>query len=66
MDDDDELWEVERTRRAEALARFHAEAAKEREAATGHVRKALTAYRWWGFTNILNEIRLWFAARRFR
>ena len=27
---------------------------------------ALYAYRWWGFTNIINTIRIWIQARRLR
>ena len=38
----------------------------EHEKAREAVAKALTTYRSWGWTNIINNIRLWLQARRIR
>lgn len=59
-------WEEEKSLHLELLATMDAEVAKERERAYAAVQAALATYRWWGWTNILNTIRLWIQDRRSR
>lgn len=52
-------WEEEKAIQAELGAKYEAEAEVERRLAYAAVQRALTSYRWWGITNILNSIRIW-------
>lgn len=57
-------WEEEKAIHAELLAARDAEAERERQAAYAAVTKALASYRWWGWTNIVNTVRIWLQSLR--
>ncbi len=63
---EDERWAEEKAAMAEYQARREAFAKEEREAANRAVSKALASYRWWGWTNIVNTVRLKIQAWRLR
>jgi hypothetical protein len=51
-------WDEEKAIHAELIAARDAEAEKERTRANAAVQAALSSYRWWGWTNIVNTVRL--------
>ncbi len=57
-------YEEERELRAVMLAREAAMAELERQAAYKAVAAALASYRAWGWTNIVNTVRLWIQSLR--
>lgn len=57
-------WEEEKALHAELLAARDAEAERERQRAYAAVSSALATYRWWGWTNIVNSIRIWMQSFR--
>lgn len=59
-------WEEEKAAMAEFIARREAQARLEREEAQKAVARALAGYRWWGWTNIVNTIRIWIQCFRQR
>ncbi len=59
-------WEEEKALHTEMLATRDAEAERERQRAYQAVQAALATYRWWGWTNIVNAIRLRIQAWRFK
>ncbi len=57
-------WEEEKAIHSELLAARRSEEALERARAYAAVSAALATYRWWGWTNIVNTVRL--AIQRWR
>ncbi len=51
-------WEEQQELRRELEAYRAAHEAREREEAYAAVAKALQSYRWWGWTNIVNAVRI--------
>ena len=64
--DKEEQWLIEKAAFAEYVKRRDAFAAEERAAANAAVQRALSSYRWWGWTNIVNTVRLAIQAWRLR
>lgn len=62
----DERWAEEKELYLEYQRRREAFALQERADAQAAVAKALAGYRWWGWTNIVNTIRLAIQAWRLR
>ena len=59
-------WQEEKAAMAEYIARREAFAAEERARAYEAVNKALATYRWYGWTNIVNTVRLFIQSVRWR
>ncbi len=57
-------WEEEKAIHSELLAARAREEAIERAQAYAAVSAALASYRWWGWTNIVNTIRIWIQSWR--
>lgn len=63
---DEEAWQREKAIMAEYQRRREEFAAQEREEAMRAVNKALSSYRWWGWTNIVNTVRIAIQQLRWR
>ena len=63
---DEEQYEVSKREMTEYLVSREAFRAERRALAEVAVTKALRSYRWWGWTNIVNTIRVAVASWRFK
>lgn len=63
---EEQRWAEEKAIHAEYVARREAFEAQERADAYAAVNAVLASYRWWGWTNIVNTIRLAIQAWRLR
>lgn len=63
---EEERWQTEKAEMAVYQARREAFAMQERTDAQAAVARALASYRWWGWTNIVNTLRLKIQAWRLR
>ncbi len=57
-------WEEEREIHNRLALRRKADESAERAAAYAAVQAALANYRWWGWTNIVNTVRIWIQSWR--
>lgn len=58
-------WDEEKAIHSDLQARQAELAEAERQQAYAAVQAALSGYRWWSLSNLLNTFRVWLASRRY-